>query len=47
MPNFPYASYYRRNKVELKTKYIFYKIDFNFEAFYRKMRKCGLGSLYL
>ena len=42
--NFPYASNYRRNKVELKTKFIHFLFDFNFKAFYRKMRKCGHGS---
>ena len=42
-----YASNYGRKNVGLKTKYIFISIDFDFKAFYRKMRKCGLGSLYL
>ena len=40
MENFPYAFNYGRNKVELKTKYNLKKIYFNFEAFYRKLRKC-------
>ena len=31
MQNLPYASHYGRNKVELKTKYILFKIDFTFE----------------
>ena len=47
MQSFPYASNYELDKDELKTKYIFLLIDFNFEAFYRKMKKYGLGSLYL
>ena len=47
MQNFPYISDSRRNNVELKIKYIFFLIDFNFKAFYRKMKKCGLRSLYL
>ena len=42
MHNFPLASNYGRNKVELKTKDIIFSIVFNFKAFYKKMSNCGL-----
>ena len=34
-----------KSLIENEIYYFLY--DFNFKAFYKKMRKCGLGSLYL
>ena len=47
MYNLSYASNYWRNMIQLQEKSKMLSIDFNFKAFYNKMGKCGLGSLYL